>query len=354
MDVRFDLRWFTGADVPTEIDPVLIAVLDAIADGGSLRHAAEHLRLSYRHAWGLLHRWEDTLGQPLVGLTRGRGAVLTAPGERLRWAWHTAEARLRPQLDSAAGEAARELAALFAPRRDSALRIAASHGLAIALLRDQLVRAHGLGIDLHYFGSVASLQRFRAGQCDAAGFHVPLGPLRARLAPLFARLLDPVHDRLIVVANREQGFITRPGQAFTGAADLARPGLRFVNRQPGSGSRLILDALLADAGVEPHAIDGYDNEEFTHLAVAAIVAGRAADVGFGLCAAARRFELDFVPVVTERYYLAVAGNALDGASVRTVLAALRTQAFRDGVRRLGGYDPDASGTVVTVQELQGV
>ncbi len=345
--ISLQLRWSIDAAGEREIDPVLVALLDAIVEGGSLRYAATRLRLSYRHAWGMLREWEGLLGQPLVGLTRGRGAVLTPAGERLRWAWHTAEARVRPQLDSLAAGASSDLAATFAPGT-ARLRVAASHDFALAVMKDVLAREHRLAVDLHYYGSLASLQRLRLGQCDAAGFHVPQGALGLRLAGDYRRWLDAQGDRLLVVADREQGFIVRRDLAFTGIRDLPGGRLRFVNRQPGAGSRLAFDALAAQAGIEPAAIAGYDSEEYTHLAVAALVASGAADVAFGLRAAALRFDLGFVPVFTERYFLAAPRATLGGVPLLALRKVLAASAFRVAANALGGYDAALAGELQPV------
>ena len=121
----------------------------------------------------------------------------------------------------------------------------------------------------------------------------------------YAKWMKTDLQRLIWFVSRVQGLMVAPGnpKAVASVADLNRPGLRFVNRQRGSGTRTLLELLLARAGVDRARIAGFENEEFTHAAVAALVAGGVADVGFGVEAAAAQFRLGFVPVTTERYFL---------------------------------------------------
>ena len=125
----------------------------------------------------------------------------------------------------------------------------------------------------------------------------------------------------------------------------------FVNRQRGSGTRLLIDRLLADESVDPTALAGYANEEFTHAAVAATVASGAADAAFGLRAAAAEYGLAFVPRIRERYYLAVHARALTAPAVTMLIAALQGPIFERIVRRLPGYRGDGAGTVLGVDAL---
>jgi molybdate transport repressor ModE-like protein len=349
MDVSLTLNWSLGPE-QKRLDPTVIALLDCIAEGGSLRFAVSRCGVSYRHAWGLLREWERFLGQPLVRLDRGRGALLTTQGERLLRLIHREEARLRPALDRVTARAGGDLREIFRPG-GTALRIAASHSLALGLLREQLARDRGVAVDLHVFGSLPSLRRYRDRACDAAGFHLPLGEIGRRLAPQFQTLLDPGADVLIEVVTRVQGLIVAPGKRIGGLADLGTGTFRFINRQPGSGSRLILDALLEEHGVDPGAIPGYADEEYTHLAVAAIVAAGEADVGFGVQAAAHRFRLGFIPLLRERYYLAAERSRLDSAPLAELMAVLRSESCRGAMAGLVGNDATGAGTLRLVADL---
>jgi putative molybdopterin biosynthesis protein len=126
-------------------------------------------------------------------------------------------------------------------------------------------------------------------------------------------------------------------------ADLARGGLRYVNRQPGAGTRVLLDHELAHAGIAPETIAGYAREEPTHFAVAAAIAASRADCGLGVRAAARAFGLDFVPVAREPYDLVLERDLLDSDLLAPLWTLLDDRAFRSAVEALGGYDTGEMG-----------
>jgi molybdate-binding protein len=130
--------------------------------------------------------------------------------------------------------------------------------------------------------------------------------------------------------------------------DLARRDVRFVNRQADSATRCLLDLLLAREGIDGRAIDGYDNGEFTHAAVAAYVASGMADAGFGVETPARRFGLDFIPVLTERYFFLCSKAVYATPTLERVLAILRSHAFRKVVDALPGYDATHCGRVLDI------
>jgi molybdate transport repressor ModE-like protein len=344
------LTWRLPGDPSVELDPRLVPLLEAIAANGSLAAAVAVCKLSYRAGWGLLRDFSRDLGVPLVTLERGRGARLAPAGTRLLGAHRVGAlrlARMRPAL-------AIELGAETAARRKPAkLRVAASHDLALAALRDALPSVAGLALDVRFVGSLDALQQLAEGRADLAGFHVPLGRHAAgELAP-FRRLLKTRRDRLIRFVEREQGFMLPHGNPARVHAfgDLVRKRLRFVNRQRGSGTRLLIDRLLAEEGVAAAELSGYGREEFTHAAVAATVASGAADAGFGLRAAAAEQGLAFVPRARERYYLALHARALATPAVARLVEALEGPLLTRIVRRMPGYRSDRPGTVVEVGGL---
>jgi molybdate-binding protein len=136
-------------------------------------------------------------------------------------------------------------------------------------------------------------------------------------------------------------------------ADLAAGRVRFVNRQATSGTRLMLEHLLAAARIPSSRINGYQSEEFTHAAVAATIASGMADAGFGIEAAARQQGLDFVPLATEHYYLAARAATLARPAAQALLAALRAAAYQKRVRSLPGYGVAGMGEIVSVSEALG-
>jgi molybdate transport repressor ModE-like protein len=327
-------------------------LLEAIAATASLSAAVIECRMSYRAAWGLLRDYRRKLGVPLVQLERGRGAQLAPAGTQLLRAQRgTGQrlARLLPRLAFELGTGAARARSVSG----AGLRVAASHDLALAALRDALAGAAGLKLELSFMGSLYALQQFAEGRAAAAGFHVANGTREIGELTPFREWLNPRRDRLIRFVDREQGLILPRGNPARAHSfnDIARKRLRFVNRQPGSGTRLLIDRIAASEGVRPESLIGYSKEEFTHPAVAATVASGAADAGFGLRAAAAERGLSFVPLLRERYYLAVRASQLDSVDVATLLQLLRGHAFARLARRFPGYDPARSGSVAGVDTL---
>jgi putative molybdopterin biosynthesis protein len=163
--------------------------------------------------------------------------------------------------------------------------------------------------------------------------------------PYVDRLL-PGRDLAVVrLTHREQGLIVAPGNplALAGIEDLVRPGLRYVNRQRGAGTRVLLDHELARRGIDAATVHGYEREEHTHLAVAAAVAADRADCGLGVLAAARAFGLDFVPVAREPYDLVLERETADAELLVPLWELLESRAFRAEVEGLGGYDTGEMG-----------
>ena len=331
------------------LDPVLFRALHALHETGSVAAAARRLGLSYRHVWGLMGKWGKVFGKPLVTMQRGRGATLTEFGEQLLWAEQLVRARLTPELESVRQEIER---VLHEERAAGArLAICASHDLALAALRDRLAQRDGLKLDLRFQGSIESLAALSGGACALAGFHVAEG-LEQSAARLFRRHLDRRRHLLVGVATRTQGLMVARGNAkrIESLADLTRRDVRIVNRQRGSGSRIEFDELLRGTGIDAAAIAGYETEEFTHLAVAATVAGGGADAGYGIRAAAAQYGLHYLPLLTERYYLACKRGVLRAAPGAELLAILRSESFRELLAALPGYGTAITGRIFEVDE----
>lgn len=343
------LAWKLQGSAGTRLDSRLAPLLEAIEAAGSLSAAVAACGMSYRAAWGLLRECQRTLGVPLVMLERGRGARLAAAGAALLQGRRAAEQRLLRLLPALAvdlgGEAGSD------PGTRPALAIVASHDLVLAALRDNLAPA--LDLQISFMGSLHALQQFAERRAGAAGFHVAIGAGAARDAALFRRWLNPQRDRLIRFVDREQGLILPRGNParVRSFSDIARQRLRFVNRQHGSGTRLLIERIAAGEGIGPGSLIGFSNEEFTHPAVAATVASGAADAGFGLRAAATERGLAFVPLVRERYYFVVRRSQLDSAPIARLLQALQGPSFVRLARRFPGYDAARSGSLTPVDSL---
>jgi putative molybdopterin biosynthesis protein len=325
-------------DAPAVLDGRLLPLIEAIDALGSLTAAARAAAIPYRSAWALLDEAERALGAPLVLLFRGKGAVLAPLARR----WLAANASASALLTSSAPRidvvAAHPPASEPAPR---ALRIAASHDIALAQLKDRWRVASGIALEFH--GSAASIDAYLAGRVEIAGFHVA-GAGRAEADPLLARL-DRERDAVFRFLVRDQGLVVARGnpRRIRSIRDLAAKRLTMVNRQPGSGTRLLFDRLLAREGVAASTLAGYANEEFTHAAVAATVASGRADVGFAIRAAAAQFGLSFVPIVSEHYLFACARRAVDAERIAAFRALLASRATRAVVSPLPGYALDSPG-----------
>jgi putative molybdopterin biosynthesis protein len=189
-------------------------------------------------------------------------------------------------------------------------------------------------------GSLGGLVALRDGLCHIAGSHL-LDPATGQYTlPYLDRLFGPDPDVAVVrLAHRDQGLIVAPGNPLDikGIEDLVRPGLRYVNRQRGAGTRVLLDYLLAGGGIDPGAVSGYSREEHTHLAVAAAVAAERVDTGMGILAAARAVGMDFVPIAEEPYDLVLRTAVLDDDLLAPLWALLSDAAFQHAVEALGGY-----------------
>ncbi|MEP6655813.1 MAG: substrate-binding domain-containing protein [Betaproteobacteria bacterium] len=352
------LGWTLG-DPPVPVDPRLLPLLIAVADRGSLAAAVLHCRLSYRGGWGLLRAYERTLGAALVAMQRGRGASLTPLGAQWVERERLARERLRPVFSTLAADLGAARTTKPVPRLR--LRIAASHDFALAALRERLAPQVGLELDVSFMGSLHALEEFAAGAVAMAGFHVPLrrATRGAGVAPAydvapFAQRLRVRRDRLVRLVEREQGLILPRGNParVRSFRDIAARRLKFLNRQRGSGTRLLVDSMLAEEAVSAAGIAGYESEEFTHAAVAATVASGGADAGFGLRAAADEYGLAFVPLMREAYFLAVRSSTLQHRAPRALIALLQSAAFGACVQALPGYGAAAPGTVVTIDALQ--
>ncbi len=190
-------------------------------------------------------------------------------------------------------------------------------------------------------GSLGGLVALRDGLCHIAGSHL-LDPASGEYTlPYIDRVFGAAAPDVAVVrlVERSQGLMVTAGNPLriSGLADICRPGIRYVNRQRGAGTRVLLDHMLDRQGIPSAAVDGYAREEPTHLAVAAAIASGRADVGLGIMAAAQAFRLDFVPLATEPYDLVVAPGTLHSPQLAPLWALLRSDRFKASVEELGGY-----------------
>ncbi|RJG27296.1 substrate-binding domain-containing protein [Massilia cavernae] len=352
--VQIRPHWEISFDAQAPLDTsALLSLLLAVQDQGSIAQAAKSVKLSYRYAWGLLREAERLFGASLLQTGRGRGTSLTPLAEKLVWADRRIAARLSPTLDSLASELESELGKMAAEKLQM-IRMDASHGFAVAALMAHLDKVE-MPIELRYRNSTDAVAALARRECDLAGFHVPCGEYEKAAMAWYTRWLDPGQHCLVQLAVRHQGLFVAAGNPLSIAelADLARPGVRFVNRQVGSGTRMLLELMLSAQGVSPHDIGGFSSAEFTHSAVAAYIASGMADVGFGVRTAAQRFGLDFIPLVRERYFFAMRLDAAGEPLMRQFIAILQTPEYHARVDELTGYDAADTGRILSLDEAFG-
>jgi len=228
--------------------------------------------------------------------------------------------------------------------------VVGSHDNTLDVLANQMrAKDCRFGLSSTNVGSLGGLLALRNGHCHAAGCHLLDTETGTYNTSYIKQYLPKVPVKLVNLVFRQQGLMVARGnpKGITGIEDLARKDITFVNRQAGSGTRILLDYRLAAVQVNPEDIQGYDNEEFTHMSVAVTVLSGAADTGLGIYAAAKALGLDFIPVVKEEYDLAILAAFYEEERVQFMLEVIRSEAFKDQVNRLGGYDTSKTGTLVS-------
>ena len=197
-------------------------------------------------------------------------------------------------------------------------------------------------------GSQAGLVALRRGEAHLAGSHL-LDPETGDYNLKYIRLYLPgISVKVIGFVERQQGLIVASGNpmAIFSLEDLIRPNIRFINRQRGAGTRVLLDYHLNITGIAPELIQGYNQEEYTHLAVAAAVSSGRADCGLGIAAAAQALELDFVPLYTEKYQLVIPEEFFSGELLKPMMDVLNEPAFQNAIANLPGYEITSMGKLV--------
>ena len=224
--------------------------------------------------------------------------------------------------------------------------IIGSHDINIDILADEIRgQGHNIRISSGNVGSLGGLIALKKGTCHMAGSHLLDTETGEYNISYIKRYLKGVRISVFHLVLRDQGLIVAKGnpKGIKGIEDLAGSDIVFVNRQAGSGTRVLFDYKLGQLGIEPKAIKGYDHDEFTHMAVAVDVLSGAADCGMGIFAAARALDLDFVAMVREQYDLVIPSAMVEQSNIKVVLDTIRSRHFRERVTALGGYDPSKSG-----------
>ncbi len=242
-------------------------------------------------------------------------------------------------------------AELIRPRTaiEKTIVITGSHDNTLDVLADQIRRtASGVSISSSHVGSMGGIMAIKKGTCHMAGAHL-LDPEDGSYNLSYIRRYLPGESVWVVnLVMRDQGLMVPRGNpgGIRGLEDLKVKELMFINRQAGSGTRILFDYKLSVLGLSPQDIKGYAAEEYTHMSVAAAVLSGRADAGLGIHAAARALGLDFIPVVTEEYDLIIPDRFFNTNRVQTLIETIRTDAFKHRVQALGGYGTEKTGEIL--------
>ena len=262
---------------------------------------------------------------------------LTAYKERLK-SGGEASAVPVPAIDTSPKTESPTASSLIISGQDLSLDILASH----------LEESGGYRSLRSFSGSLNSLVKMYQGQADIVSTHLFDGESGEYNLPYVKRLLTGHSYLVINLLGRRAGLYVQKGNPknLNGWADLSTPGLRLVNREKGSGARVLLDEQLRLAGIERAAIRGYDDEELNHMAVATRIASGQADVGVGIEKTARLIDVDFIPLIDEQYDL-VLKKTTDNEPLRSLLIeTLNSDSFRGKLAAIGGYDLTKTGTIL--------
>jgi len=232
-----------------------------------------------------------------------------------------------------------------------ALVIVASHDLALNMLVGRL-RQQNPEVKIHvtYAGSLGGLIALQEGRADLAGIHLLDAETGEYNYPYVKHLLPGREVAIVHLTYRIQGLMYAAGnpKRIKSLEDLGRPDITLINRQKGSGTRILLDQELRRLGIAPSGVKGYAHEVDTHLAIARSIAEGRADVGLGIEAAARACHIDFLPLHRERYDLVIPIEKHKNKKLAPLLKVIASQDFREAVTGAGGYDTSQTGTTAFV------
>ena len=231
------------------------------------------------------------------------------------------------------------------------LVVIGSHDPLLDELSDLIHREdHRLFLSSAHVGSMGGIMAIRRGEAHAAGIHL-LDTATGEYNRSYIRKYFP-HGGVFLVrcVGRQQGLMLQKGNPFgiTSFVDIARDGIRYVNRQKGSGTRVLMDYLCDKYGVDRDRIYGYDREEMTHNSVAVQIAGDSADAGMGIFSTAKLYGLDFLPICVEEYDLLIPEAAWNTGMVRQLIRILKSEEFKSRIEAMGGYTLERPGEIIDV------
>lgn len=224
-----------------------------------------------------------------------------------------------------------------------------SHDLTLDIINNLLkLNFPEMSLSSAHVGSMGGIMAIRRGEAHLAGSHLLDEKTGEYNVSYIKRLLPDKEVFLVNLVYRQQGLIVMPENPknVKNFEDLTKDNISFVNRQKGAGTRILLDHYLRKSGINPEDVNGYEREEYSHLAVAAAVASGAADVGLGVLAAARALGLDFIPLAEERYDLIIPAEFIETAKLKKFLKIIRMDKFKSEVQKLGGYNMRDTGKLI--------
>jgi molybdopterin molybdotransferase/putative molybdopterin biosynthesis protein len=227
--------------------------------------------------------------------------------------------------------------------------VVGSHDNTLDVLANQIrIGQKSLTLSSSHVGSMGGLLAIKKGGCHVAGSHLLDTEDGSYNISYIKKYLPDMKVKLVHLVLRDQGLIIPMGnpKALKGIDDLCRNDIRFINRQAGSGTRILLDFRLKQLGIDPSDVNGYETEEFTHMSVAVAVQSGTADAALGIYAAAKALDLDFIPVVTEQYDLIIPEHFFDSENIQILLETIRSEEFKKQVEALGGYSTQKTGQII--------
>ena len=343
-------QWTLEAKEKIELN-TLIRLLTVLDKAKSLAAAAQMMALSYRHAWGLIRQAEQALGMDLIHTSRRKGSRLSDFALQLIHHYRLVDQDVQIHLQQEQHRLQQQLHQLY-QSESSLLRLHASHGFAVEGIMRHTAVPQQLHIELKYRTGLEALAALNQGDCDVAGFEVPIGEYQSLVLEAYKDMLGSQPLALLFLAQRNVGLFVQPTNPLNikSMADFNRPEVRVVSRQAGSGSRRLMDLLLQSQGLSAELILNNAVTEFTHMAVAAHIASGMADVGFGLETAAQRCGLAFIPLAQQRYFFAFHRDKVNSVTIRAFIQLLRSAEYKHYMQQLLGYDAKGMGTLYTVSQ----